>query len=422
MFDSILNKIDLSNLKYSGIKRIFKVREHLNHNRNKTDQKVNQLLFIIIFHSHLKYFLSIVTALDKNKINYSIISLKGGFEEELRPYAKNIIGLNSYYEKYDVYISSLLQFFIFVKYLILNNKKKAFATLKSFKDFYLIRVALKNIIKKNRIKSICMYKGDGLEALTIGLFVKNNFNHIKIIVLQHGLIASLSHFKQLYIDEFWVWSSFFKKRLYRLNVDYKVKVVGDSTKDNLFNSAFNNNIERIEVGKVKILFLPNHGNSHTPISQVLYSLKLVLQYATEHISSTITIKPHPGDVNNVITSNINNQSLKCKVELLSKEANISFENHDIIIINNSTIGMDAALYGKPVIILAENKEQVMVEQYVDYGFAEIAYNYDELLNKIELLTLNYSSFQEKTKLFINDMYDYQGKSADRIIQELSRYK
>ncbi len=92
-----------------------------------------------------------------------------------------------------------------------------------------------------------------------------------------------------------------------------------------------------------------------------------------------------------------------------------------MIINNSTIGMEAAMNNIPVLVLAENKNQVMVKQYLDYGFAEVAYNYEELIKKIDFIKTNYALFQEKAKLFIDEMYEYKGESKNKILKELSKY-
>ena len=80
-----------------------------------------------------------------------------------------------------------------------------------------------------------MFKGDGLYAQAIGQLIHENNYKIKIIVMQHGLIASIPQYKNLRIDEFWVWSKFFKNRLLNLGVNYSIKVLGDPTTDNFFN-------------------------------------------------------------------------------------------------------------------------------------------------------------------------------------------
>ena len=419
MFDFILNNIELGKVKYSGLKRIFDTPKHLQFEKTKGFLNVKPILFILIYDSHLKYFLSIAEALENKKLNYSIILLKPNFADDLKPYSKRIISLSNFYKKHHICISALLQFFTFIKYRFLGDHNRAFATLKFFKDFYLIRIALNNIISQNNINSICMYKGDGIYAQTIGHYIHQKHQSIKVIVMQHGLIASIPQFKKLPIDEFWVWSSFFKNRLHQLGVYYNIKVMGDPTTDSLLKRK-ENQVSQTK-NKVRLLFLPNHGNSHTPKSQVINTLHWIIKYAMENVESSLTIKPHPGDSENIILRNINKSFQMSNLTLLSKKEKVLIENYDIIVIHNSAVGMEAALNKKPVIILAENKEQVMVKQYIEYGIADVAYNYNEFVNKINFVKTNYSLFQEKTKLFIDEMYEHQGKSKDVILKELSKY-
>ena len=58
---------------------------------------------------------------------------------------------------------------------------------------------------------------------------------------------------------------------------------------------------------------------------------------------------------------------------------------------------------------------------MEYGIADVAYNYNEFVNKINFVKTNYSLFQEKTKLFIDDMYENQGESKHAILKELLKY-
>ena len=172
--------------------------------------------------------------------------------------------------------------------------------------------------------------------------------------------------------------------------------------------------------EIRVLFMPNHGNSHTPKSQVIHSLSLLIKYANNNKVS-LTIKPHPGDVNNLVKNSIKNYSDTKNIILKNKTQKININNYDLIIINNSAIGMEAAMNNIPLLILAENRSQIMVEQYLDYGFAEVAFNYDELVNKVKFIKSNYKLFQEKTKAFVKDMYEFRGESTKLILKELSKY-
>ena len=96
MFDFLLNKIELREIKYSGLLRILKTPDYLKLGKKQYSIDVSPLLFILIHPSHLKYFLSIVDALEEYEINYSIISLRNDFEDELRPYSNRLIYFSNY--------------------------------------------------------------------------------------------------------------------------------------------------------------------------------------------------------------------------------------------------------------------------------------------------------------------------------------
>lgn len=418
MFDFLLNTIELKEIKYSGLKRIFKTPDYLKLYKDQYSIDVKPLLFILIHHSHLKYFLSIVRDLENQNIGYSVISLRNNFENDLKPYSKKLIHIGSFYKKSDIYKSIILQFFFFLKYFLLKDVHKSYATLKLFKDYYLVRTAFKKILKQSDINLIIMYKGDGIYAQTIGRYIKSKNYLVKIIAIQHGLIQTIPQFKNLAIDEFWVWSSFFKNRLSKLGVKYKIKVFGDSTTDSFFNSTLF--VKKLN-NEIRVLFMPNHGNSHTPKSQVIHSLSLLTKYANNNNKVSLTIKPHPGDVNNLVKNIIKNYSHTKNIILKNKTQKININNYDLIIINNSAIGMEAAMNNIPLLILAENRSQIMVEQYLDYGFAEVAFNYDELVDKVKFIRSNYKLFQEKTKAFVRDMYEFRGESTKLILEELSKY-
>jgi len=419
MFNSLLNSLDLSKIKYPGLRTLYTNKKYLRYNNVKKLKDVDPILFIIIYDSHLKYFLSIVNYLEKQKINYSLVSLRSDFKEQLLPYSKRLINIGDFFGKIDIIISFIIQTITFFKYLFFNNTIKSFATLKYYKDYYLIRLSLKHIIRRNKINLIMMFKGDGLYAQAIGQLIHENNYKIKIIVMQHGLIASIPQYKNLRIDEFWVWSKFFKNRLLNLGVNYSIKVLGDPTTDNFFNRKELLKIKKTE--KIKILFAPNHGNSHTSKSQVVNTLNWIIRYAKNNFNIALTIKPHPGDNYNIIKKNIKNSDSIKNLTIISKNDDIIINDYDIMIINNSTIGMEAAMNNIPVLVLAENKNQVMVKQYLDYGFAEVAYNYEELIKKIDFIKTNYALFQEKAKLFIDEMYEYKGESKNKILKELSKY-
>lgn len=425
MFEYVLSKINLKEgrhlalTKHSGVRRIFSTPDYLKIGKDQTSINVRPILFFLIHQTHLKYFLSIVDILEENKIGYSIVTLNNHFEQQLRPYKKKLIYFSSYYKRSDIWKACFLEFIQYAKYCFLSEKEKAAACLKLYKDYYLMVTALKNITKDHEVKIICMYKGDGFHAQNMGIFIKNSKISTKVIVMQHGLVRSTPQFKDLPIDEFWVFGRFSCLALSSLKVDYELKVVGDPTTDPLFKKR--PYLPRKVDKKVRFLFAPNHGNSHTPKSQVVASLSWVLNYAEENPEMYITIKPHPGDINNIVLKNLGNSLKNRNLEILQKNDKLSLDKYDIIILNNSAVGIEAALNRKPVIVLAENEGQIMVKEYLSYGFAEAAFKFHELVEKIDIIRERYTSYQEKTVAFTNDMFENQGEAKITIFKELSKY-
>ena len=213
MFKSVLNLLSLSkdlnflNIKYSGLGMLFKTPDFSFKSQNESKPK--KLLFIIIFESHLKHFLSIVDELEKNNIPYSIIPLNKFLTNGLKKFEERIISLDSYIKIYEIPLSIILHVFNYLTFLFSSNVLMKNSTLKLYKRYYFIRSAFNRIIKSSDIKKIILFKGDGLEAFTITLAVKKIKPNIQLISIQHGLIRTSDQFKFLRIDEFWVWSDFY---------------------------------------------------------------------------------------------------------------------------------------------------------------------------------------------------------------------
>ena len=293
----------------------------------------------------------------------------------------------------------------------------SYKILKFYKISFLIIKGLKSFVIKNKIKKIIFFKGDGVHVKTISKYFKQTNPQIKLIVIQHGIIAQNNIHSNLLVDEFWVWSTFWKKRLLRSNIGCSVEVVGDPEKDQLFkNKQF---LNKSNFNKFKVLFAPNSGNSFTTVNQVLHSCKIINDFANENDGIDVIVKPHPGDFNGIVKNLF--LANGTKVTILNNNIDMvknNFCEADLLVINNSGILNESAILQIPGIIIAENSDQLWVEQYLDFGIAELALNYNQFVNKINLIKNNYELYRQNCVKMTNTMYQKQGSSINLIYQKL----
>lgn len=422
IIEDILLEVSLPHgIKNSGFTRmlteIFSIPTKYKPNKKLT-KDVHNLLFVIIFPSHIKKALPIIKKLKSNKINFSILLFDYEFKDELVEFEDRLIFFNNLFSYGDYFLSCLYQINNFFKFRLRNDLLFSYKILKFYKISFLLIKGLESFLIKNKIKKIIFFKGDGVQVKTISKYLKQSNPEIKLIVIQHGIIAQNNIHSNLSVDEFWVWSTFWKKRLLRSNIGCSVEVVGDPEKDQLFkNKQF---LNKPNLNKFKILFAPNSGNSFTSVNQVLHSCKIINDFANENDGIDVIVKPHPGDFNGIVK---NFFLANCaKVSILNNNIDMvknNFCEADLLVINNSGILTESAIIEIPGIIIAENNDQLWVKQYLDFGIAELALNYNQFVEKINAIKSNYKLYRKNCVKMTNIMYQNQGITNDLIFQKLT---
>ena len=415
-------KINLNNLSFRRlIKELLFIPKNLIPEKSAINDK-NKIIFVLIFNSHLNHALPILRKLKDNNIGFSIITIRDKFENQLYEFKNDVFSINKFYNFFDYYFGCIYQIYKYSLSIIRLDKVKAYYILKLFKISYLIEKAFINLIQNNNVKKIILFKGDGVEALTITSLVKDKYDNIKLISIQHGVIGVSEIHKDLFLDEFWVWSDFFKSRLLESKVGCNIRIVGDPTKDKLFKSKSLRKIKKNKKAN-KILFLPNSGNSFTSESQVIHSCKIISDFSKENKNYNILVKAHPGDDNNLVESFLaKNSSL---ITIIDKNEDIienNFFDADIIVINNSGIGNASAIFGIPIIIIAERLDQLWVNQYLENNIAEISLTYNEFVRNLQKILSDYSIYSQNCKLFTDITYDFRGKSLNKILSLIKENK
>ena len=420
IFNSIYNRLLLFNINLNilSIRSLFRelifIPSNLKPKRSIINNK-RKIVFVLIFKSHLKQALPILKKLKKNNVKFSIVTVRDKFETQLSEFKNDVCNINNFYGLFDYFLGCFFQIYNYSYSVIKQDKLRAYYIMKLFKISYLIERAFIKLIEKNDIKKIILFKGDGVEALTVTSLVKAKYKTIKLISIQHGVIGVSKIHEDLYLDEFWVWSDFFKTRLLQSKVGCNIKIVGDPTKDILFKSIWpiknkkNDNIN-------KILFLPNSGNSFTQKSHVLHSCKIISDFSKKNNNFKVMVKPHPGDINNLVENFfLKNQS---KANIINRHDDViknNFYDADLIVINNSGIGNESAIFGIPIIIIAENVDQLWVNQYQENKIAEISLNYKEFKKSIEKILSKYSIYSKNCIQFAETMYAFRGESLEKIL-------
>ena len=151
---------------------------------------------------------------------------------------KNIYLIEDFYSNYDKllnFFKSILIISIFKKSLIndLHFLKKKKVERISFQILFLNskflfnalnnQSCIKNLIT-HKTKQAIFFKAEGFEIKNLILSLKGK---IKTIAIQHGFVAESSKFSNLIVDEYWVWSKFFKDILQKQNNNLKIIISGN---------------------------------------------------------------------------------------------------------------------------------------------------------------------------------------------------
>ncbi len=376
--------------------------------------------FFVIHPNHVRFLIPLYQQMQAEKISFEIIAYSEGVMETLRKADIEHTCWEHSIRLIDYYAAAFKQlaFLILLKPYVLirpTMKFKHRAIAKFYKSALLLEAYTKRELLTRGAKKIILFKAEGFQARTI-LDTANGYSGVQTIAVQHGLIDSSVQFSNLWVDRYLVWSEFFKERLQQANAGCQVEIAGNPVYDKLFSEVDLKPRNKNEVEKLRLLLLPNSGNSHTGLDQIHLLIDVCMAAMKKNEALELVVKPHPGDVNsNVARYLAANFKEYPRCHLLSRTTNIDFAACDVVVLNNSASGMEAAIWEKPIIIVATAPNKIMVPQYLDAGIAKYAGDTASFENQLNSIREGYNGFRERCRAFCDEQLAYQGVSAKRIV-------
>lgn len=389
-----------------------------------------KFIFVVEYSSHFKEFSSLHQKMLNINIPHLTVFINNTTFDKYQKYSGNSILINSNRNLLQ-HLSMLFKFWMvnisfigngFLKYFPGVSKSKLYLELLYLNTKTLIENLnlLKNferVIKRYPNIPVIFFKSEGFRTRSLILKSKSFGN--KVVSIQHGSIHVEAKNFKFPTDLYIVWSEIFREMLIKSKSDCNIEVLGRAGFDEVFNHKHLLKPRLLDKKRVKILFLPNSGGSQTPYSEVLFALDTCLQASLKNPEIELHIKPHPSDT----SDRIQNELLKLNSNALfhpnTEKAN--YNEYDIIATMNSNSGLEAAVFGIPLIILVSNVEMLMVKEYLDYKIAELATSATEFAKSCELIANNYQYYQHNTKIFIDEYLANQGTASEKIIHRLIQF-
>ncbi|MDO9373815.1 MAG: hypothetical protein Q7T76_05340 [Ferruginibacter sp.] len=285
--------------------------------------------------------------------------------------------------------------------LILNSK------FFSLSNYY---TKLGAAISTKNPKPIVFFRIDGYKDRSIALAGKQN--NSELICIQHGSVVKHPKFSSAIIDEYLSWSDHFSGFITGSGAGCKTIAIGSVEFDELFEAA--SNLGKASVSnKIKLLVMPPSGKSLSLASDK--DLMIELAAGLDSNKYLVTLKPHPEDDN----VNTLEQAKRFGFEYLNAGAKVLFENFDFVVLNNSTSGIEAAIFKKPLILISASINNIVVKHYLEEGVGIFATNSDELKLGLSSIENNYETFQEKCQAFTENYLTNHGNATEKVAEYLS---
>jgi hypothetical protein len=398
----------------------------LNLKRRKFNIKLNELVFFVEFDNHYKQYLGLKIILDQQCVDHTVIFLDKKVFLRYEKSVKNSYYIGRLFSNIGL-VKSLLKL-ITVNFKIIFDKnirnisaknsstiklELLFYNSKHLLENYNISFALNKVIN-TKIKRAIFFKAEGFKIRNIiDVFFKKDINTIAI---QHGLIVENIKFNNLNINKYYVWSDVFADKLNACNATCDTVSLGCPDYDKHAKHLFTDELSH-EDNITRFLFLPNSGKSQTPESEILFALKICLKYLSKNSDFQLVIKPHPGGDIQLIKNVVGSFDI-CDVIVLEKEHKLNYNIYDIVVTMNSTVGIESAIFRKPLIVILSSLKMMMINDYMNYKIAEFVTSDNEMKEAVTKIKDNYNIYQKRCDIFINDYLTNLGTSAKQIVKNL----
>ena len=376
-----------------------------------------ELVFVIITENHLKHFRPVVQALAQQNHSFSVIYTS---ETLFQQYGKEWPGvsfsIHSFVSKWQSIKALLFQSTLLFKNLFSTEQQKAVIIRFANPAFLFHKTMLR--LLRGVPRKVILFKAEGFQANAVLMACQEL--RLPSFAIQHGLIGDTAQVSNLMVDTYLVWSDLFKKRLEKWAAGCKVMITGNAAYDAVFQNIMASGTQFSPVLPIQILVLPNSGDSHTPLNQVYLLLDAAVAFAQQHPDALVTVKPHPADhaekVKRYLLPHLNTSK---NIRLLDRFQAIPFDRHHIVAINNSGAGMEACIWGRPLLVFASSWESVAVKQYVESGVAEFADSTAHFSKAVIKILNSYEAYKLKCNRFVNIELAHHGVASKRIVEALT---
>lgn len=428
----------LSGYKVSDLSRWRKIRhsvlrslrELLSRSRNASpgpDISGVQLLFVIDTNNHLKQYRALRKHLADAKVAHTVLFLNSAVYTKRWVEVVGSIPVDAFYRHSDNVRAFFRLWAVNSSLLFRNGFREMthtgrwslvaelfYLNCRLLMDKYRLESAVSRIIGKS-LKTVVFYKAEGYRVRS--LIELCNGRGMHTLSIQHGLITRDIKYNQLQPKEYLVWSELFGKELHRSGAGCKTVVIGCPD----YDRHFQQNRTGVEHNgcKIKLLFLPNSGKSQTPESEVVFALKACLQCINTLTDCELSLKAHPGGDTELLNTVVKEFGGK-PVTLLEKDAQLDFSAYDIAVTMNSTIGIEAAIYRVPLIILLSSPEMLMVQDYLTYGIGEFVTGGEAMVSAVKKILCDRAAYQHNCDTFVADYLTNPGNAGAAIADHISR--
>ena len=397
--------------------------------RNKLKIKSNELVFFVEYINHYKQYLGLKNQLDEQSADHKVIFLNKEMYLKYKINIKCSYYIGEFYTNICL-MKSIIKLFNVNTKVIFDSKIRNISTeninkIKLELLFFNSKFLLENLkisyalnkILSTKIKRAIFFKAEGFKIKNIIDVCSKN--HINTVAIQHGLIVKNIKYHKLNINRYFVWSDVFANMLNACNAKCNTSSLGCPDYDKHINSRFETQLTNKD-NITKLLFLPNSGKSQTPESEILLALKICLKYVSKNSDFQLVIKPHPGGDSELIKNVVECFSISNAI-ILEKEHKLNYHSYDMVITMNSTVGIEAAIFRKPLIVILSSLKMMMIDDYLNYKIAEFVTSDNEMLEAVAKIKDNYKIYQERCDTFTKDYLTNLGTSAKQIVKNLLVY-
>lgn len=283
-------------------------------------------------------------------------------------------------------------------------------------ELYYLACRYNRILNKFAPKVVVTFMESSVGAGVIAYLGK--LKNIIIINIAHALTLAMPLFRVAVFDYYFVYGKKSKENILKINgfIDGKILPIGALKLDNFFLRS-NISPKRNNEHK-KILFASQW---ETPFLKGFREkpCKILKKVINNNKNYDLIIKKHPLETtnNDHFIDKLFGDLDRCRIYSGTSDLKLLLMQSDIVVIIWSAIGLEAAILGKPVIVINPDGLPDWFN-YVKSGFAMECRNTIELQSAIERIYDNYDEYVKEAKSFVDMHLSNQGWATKKAFETI----